>query len=59
MKAYIITEEQKEALLKSLELERLNTPDQFAITDEQRQIQKRAVESIHRRFHYEVCKLLS
>lgn len=59
MKAYIITEEQKEALLKALELEKMHTPDQFATTPELRAMQTKAVESIHRRMHYEVCKLLS
>ena len=59
MVAYIITEEQKQALLKELELEKFRTPSQFAITDEERHAQSRAVEDIHRRFHHLVCKLLS
>lgn len=59
MIAYIITEEQKTALLKELELEKFKTPSQFAITEEDRAAQLRAVADIHRRFHYLVCKLLS
>lgn len=58
MKAYIITEEQFQSLLKELELEKFKTPDQFAITDEQKEAQKRAVECIHRRFHYVVCRAI-
>lgn len=56
MKAYIITEEQYQALLKDLELEKFMTPDQFAVTDEQRTAQRQAVESIHRRFYFCVCR---
>lgn len=59
MKVYIVTEAEKEALLKALELVKFHTPDQFARTPEQRQAQTDAVDSIHRRFHYEVCRLLS
>ena len=59
MRVYIITEEQKEALLNELRLEKFQTPDQFALTPEQKQAQLDAVENLHRRFHYHVCKLLS
>lgn len=58
MRAYIISEEQKRALLMELELEKFKTPDQFAITPEQRQAQKDAVEAIHRRFHCIVCRFI-
>jgi len=57
-RVYIVTEEEKQALLKALELEKFKTPDQFALTDEQRKAQRDAVESVHRRFHYLVCKAL-
>ncbi len=59
MKAYIITEEQKTALLNELRLEYFKTPDQFAVTPEQKKAQLDALENVHRRFHYHVCKLLS
>lgn len=59
MKVYIITEAEKQALLKELELEKFKTPDQFQITDEQREVQLRAVDSMHRRFHCLVCAALS
>lgn len=55
---YLITEIAKQSLLKELELEKFKTPDQFAITDEQKKAQLAAVESMHRRFHYLVCKTL-
>jgi hypothetical protein len=58
MRVYVITEAEKTALLKELELERFKTPDQFALTPEQKQAQASAVESMHRRFHYHVCKAL-
>jgi hypothetical protein len=56
---YLITEAEKDAVLKELELEKFHTPSQFACTPEQRKAQSEAVEDIHRRFHYIVCKLLS
>lgn len=58
MKAYIITEEQFQALLKEMELEKFKTPDQFATTDEQRAAQEKAVRSIHHRFHCVVCRAI-
>lgn len=58
-KVYLITEEQKQALLKELELEKFKTPDQFAITDAEKKAQLDAVDSMHRRFHYLVCTALS
>ena len=58
MKAYIITEEEKQALLKDLELEKLHKPDQFAATPEEQEMQKRVAEHMHRCFHVIVCKHL-
>lgn len=58
MKAYILTEAEKQALLKELELEKFKTPDQFCLTDEQRKAQLAAVEGLWRRFHYHVAKAL-
>ena len=55
---YLVTEEQKQALLKELELEKFRTPDQWAVTDEQKKAQRDAVESIHRRFVYHICNTL-
>lgn len=58
MKVYVITEEQYQSLLKELELIKLKTPDQFAITDEQKAMQLRVVDGIHSKFHYAVCKAI-
>ncbi len=58
MKQYVLTEEQFQSLLKELELEKFHTPSQFAITDEQRKAQRDAVNDIHRRFHYLVCRAI-
>lgn len=58
-RVYLITEEQKSAMLKELELEKFKTPDQFCITDEARQAQLKAVDDMHHRFHCIVCRLLS
>jgi hypothetical protein len=58
MKVIVITEAEKTALLKELELEKFKTPDQFCITPEMREAQLNAVDSMHRRFHYLVCKAL-
>lgn len=58
-RVYLITEEEKDALLKTLELETFKTPDQFCFTPEMKKAQLDAVDSMHRRFHYHVCKLLS
>lgn len=55
----ILTETERDALLRELELEKFKTPDQFALTDEQKEAQREAVEAIHRRFHYVVAKYLS
>jgi hypothetical protein len=57
-RAYIITEAERTALLKELELERFKTPDQFCLTPEAKKIQLDAVDAMHRRFHYLVCKAL-
>jgi hypothetical protein len=59
MKVYLLTQAEKEALLKELELEKFKTPDQFQITDGTRKAQLDAVDSMHRRFHYVVSKYLS
>ena len=59
MKVYQLTEAERDALLKELELEKFKTPDQFCITPEARQAQIDAVASMHRRFHCVVCRALS
>ncbi len=57
MKAYIITEEQKQALFKELELEKLKLKDgtffvnQDALTDK-KQLAEMLSEVIHRRMNY-------
>lgn len=58
MKAYIITEIEFQALLKELELEKFKTPDQFATTERDREAQLRAVQSIHQRMHFVVCRAI-
>lgn len=57
-RVWLVTEAEKAALLSALELEKFHTPDQFQITEEGRETQLRAMESMHHRFHYHVCKLL-
>lgn len=59
MKVYLITEAEKQALLKELELEKFKTPDQFQITDEARAAQLKSVESMWRRFHTTVCRVFT
>ncbi len=58
MKYYVLTEEQKNALLKDLEFEKFKTPDQFCITEEAKQAQLNSVETMHRRFHCIVARAL-
>lgn len=58
MRQYVLTEDQFQALLKELELEKFKTPDQFAVTEAQQEAEKRAVENIHRRFHMAVCRAI-
>ena len=59
MKVYLITEEEKQALLKDLELIKLRVPDQFAATPEERDAQKRVAEHMHHIFHVTVCRHLN
>ena len=56
MRAYILSETEYQALLLDLEITKFKTPDQFALTEEQRKAQTDAVEWIHRKFHYTVCR---
>lgn len=58
MKTYTITEDTRNAMLKELELEKFKTPDQFAVTEEQKKAQRDAVDSMHRRFIYVVLSHL-
>jgi hypothetical protein len=60
MKAYIITQEQREALLKELELQNFKNKDgQFFVNQDAFKVSQEFVDllsdSIHRRFHYIVC----
>jgi hypothetical protein len=58
MKLYVLTEAEKQALLRELELAKFHTPDHFCLTDEQKKAQLDAASSMHRRFHCIVCKAL-
>lgn len=53
-KVYIFTEAEKQALIESLELEKLTAGNnQFIRPDS---TPEQIAESIHRRFHYRVCR---
>lgn len=59
MKVYLVTKEEKLALLDKLKLEKFQTPDQFCITEEQKKAQLDAVSGMHRRFVIHIERLLS
>jgi hypothetical protein len=59
MKVYVLTEEQRASLFNDLKLERFQTPDQFQLTEEAKEVQRKAVESMHHRFHVIVARYLS
>lgn len=59
MKAYIITEAEREALLKDLQLEKLIKPDQFAMNPFEEAMQRKVAAHLHRCFHIIVCKHIS
>lgn len=56
MKHYVLTEEQREALLKVLELEK-HKRSQFLKPEDEEQ-EKRIRDEVHRSFHYHVCRAL-
>lgn len=56
MKFYVLNEEQREALLSALELEKHKRSPFLKPEDEEREKQIR--NEVHRCFHYHVCKAL-
>ncbi len=56
MKCYLFTEAEYQSLLKELELEKFHTPDQFCLTPEMKEVQLKAVDSMHQRFHVLVAR---
>ncbi len=58
MIVYQLTEDQYRALLNDLELAKFQTPSGMTSDPAQREAERRAVEDIHRRFHYCVVSAL-
>ncbi len=58
MIVYQLTEEQYRALLDQLELKKFEGPSAHTLDPVQREAERRAIETIHRRFHYCVVTAL-
>lgn len=58
MKYYVLTEEQRTALLKSLELEKFRENDHFIQHAIDNKDPKALLAAVHRKFHHCVCSAL-